>query len=188
MAKIHFRIRYPKLLLLLLSFAVAYILLTGEDLLHYHQFFSSLGYFGAFLVGCFYAYGFTAPPAAAILMATSAEHSFLASGLIGGLGALVSDVIIFLFIRSTICDEIDLLSKSKIIRAIEKEERKIFGHFQRYVAAVFAGFLIASPLPTEIGVTIMASLKQVSFKKFLVIAYVLHTAGIFTLLLIGRLI
>lgn len=49
-----------------------------------------------------------------------------------------------------------------------------------------AGFLIASPLPTEIGVVLMASLKNILTKKFAVVAYLLHTTGIFVILLIGR--
>jgi len=48
-----------------------------------------------------------------------------------------------------------------------------------------AGFLIASPLPTEIGVVLMASLKNILTKKFAVVAYLLHTTGIFVILLIG---
>ena len=47
-------------------------------------------------------------------------------------------------------------------------------------------FFIASPLPTEVGVVLMATLKSISTKKFIVLAYFLHTIGIFIILLIGR--
>ena len=48
-----------------------------------------------------------------------------------------------------------------------------------------AGFIIASPLPDEIGVTMIAASKSISAKVFSVISYVLNTAGIFVILMIG---
>jgi len=37
---------------------------------------------------------------------------------------------------------------------------------QKYLMAALAGFLIASPLPTEIGITLLASIKNVTPRKF----------------------
>jgi hypothetical protein len=55
-----------------------------------------------------------------------------------------------------------------------------------YLLATFAGFLIASPLPTEIGIMLMTSIKNMSVKKFVIIVYVLHASALFVILLIGR--
>ena len=185
MIKIMPKIKYPKFCLLLLSFIVAYALFYEKDFTPLHTFLISAGYWGYILAGGFYAYGFTAAPATAVLLSIAKDGNLILAALIGGIGALIGDLIIFLFIKYSFSEEIKRASKEKLIKFVVKEERKIFGNHQKYVLASFAGFLIASPLPTEIGVTLMATLKDMSIKKFMIIAYLLHSAGIFLILLIG---
>jgi uncharacterized membrane protein YdjX (TVP38/TMEM64 family) len=181
------KIKYPKLLLLIFSIIIAIILFySGKNYTPVHNSILSLGYVGSFFIGLFYAYGFTAPSATAILLILAKEQSIILTGLIAGLGAILSDLLIFLFIRYSFSDEIDKLEKEKIIKYLEKEERIIFGHYRKYVLPVFAGFLIASPLPSEIGIALIATLKKVSIKRFIILAYLLHTFGILLILLIGN--
>lgn len=56
---------------------------------------------------------------------------------------------------------------------------------KKYLIVILAGFIIASPLPDEIGVSLLASSGIISMKKFSVISYVLNTLGIFAILFIG---
>ena len=189
MHKTHHKIKYPHLLLLLLTIIIAVILFSeGRDYNPLHNFLVSLGYLGTFLSGIFYAYGFTAAPATAVLLVLAKEQNLFLSALIGGVGALLSDLIIFLFARYSFSDEIQKLEKEKFVRFIEKEEKVIFGHYYKHIFPALAGFLIASPLPTEVGVAMMASTKKLSIKKFMIVAYLLHTLGIFIILMIGSLI
>lgn len=186
-SKIALKIKYPKFLLLLLVYIITIVLFyNGKIYLPFHDFLVSFGYFGIFLGGIFYAYGFTAAPATVILLTLAKEHSFLSAGIIGGVGALLSDVIIFLFIRHSFIDEIEKLKKEKIAILIGKTIKKLLGSFNNYLLPVIASFLIASPLPTEIGVALLAAIKGLSVKKFLLIAYFLHTLGILVILLIGN--
>ena len=178
-------IKYPRLFLLILSFIVAYLLFSNRSFTPLHNILILLGYLGTFLAGILYAYGFTAAAATAMLLIFAKEQNFFLAGLIAGIGALLSDLIIFLFIRHTFAEEIKRLSGEKFFQRIQK---KISSNIQRYVLVAFAGFIIASPFPTEIGVTLMASMKNISTKKFAVMAYLLHTTGIFTILLIGSVI
>lgn len=179
--------RYPKILSLLCIIVIAVIVFYGgKNYAPFHNFLVSLGYLGTFLGGIFYAYGFTATPATAVLLVLAQEQNILLAGLIGGFGALLSDYVIFLFVRTSFIEEIRRLQKEKIMRLLAKEGNVLFGNYRKYALLAFAGFLIASPLPTEIGVTLMASSKYISTKKFMIIAYALHTAGIFTILLIGN--
>lgn len=187
LSRLHRRIKYPKLLLLLLTIAIAVAIFhEGRNYEPLHNFLESGGYLGTFFAGMFYAYGFTAAPATAVLLVLAKEQSLLTAVLLGGLGALISDLLIFLFVRFSFLDEIEELEHEKLVRSINKEGKKLFGHYYRHIFPTFAGFLIASPLPTEIGVSMMASLKKLSVKKFLVIAYILHSLGIFVILLIGK--
>ncbi len=176
-------------MLLILTIIIAIIIFyEGKNYAPFHDLLVSIGYFGTFLSGIFYAFGFTSAPAAAILLVLAKEQNFLTALLVGGLGALLSDVLIFLFIKFTFMDEIKKLRKEKIIKYIEKEEKIIFGHYYMHIFPALADFLIASPLPTEIGVSMMAIMKKIALKKFLIIAYILHTMRIAVILLIGNFI
>ncbi len=185
----HKRIKYPKLLLLIFTILVAAVVFyEAKNYEPLHNFLVSLSYTGTFLSGIFYAYGFTAAPATAVLLVLAKEQNIILAALFGGLGAALSDLMIFLFIRHSFMDELRQLEHEKIVRYIEKEERTIFGHYYRNVLPVFAGFLIASPLPTEIGVTLLAGMKRISIKKFMILAYLLHTLGILIIFGIGNII
>lgn len=186
--KILLKIKYPKLLIILITIIIAYFIFNKKDFLSFHELISYLGYTGTFLAGLFYAYGFTAAPATALLLIIAKEQNIFLATLIGGVGALLSDFLIFTYIRKSAGSEFKKMHKNKIVKFIEKEEKLVFGHYQKYVLAAFAGFLIASPLPTEIGTLLMAYSEKISLKKFLIIAYILHTFGIFIILNIGRLI
>lgn len=181
-------VKYPKLILLVISLIFAYLIFAREDIFPVHSFFLDLGYVGLILAGMLYAYGFTAAPATAILFVLSKNHNLMTAAYFATIGALISDMIIFTIIRLGVKDEIDMIKHSRSLKAIDKIEKKLFGHFKRYFLAVFAGFLIASPLPTEAGVAMIASMKKMSVWKFALLAVLLHGIGIFVILYLGRII
>lgn len=178
-------IKYPKLLLLFITFLIAYLLFYERAYPPFHDFIISIGYAGTFIAGISFAYGFTAAPATAILLLISKEQNLIAAGLIGGLGALVADLFIFSFIRISFADEIERISNEKIIKTFNSH---LPSHIKRYLLPVFAGLIIASPLPDEIGVTMLAASKIISTKIFTIVSYILNTAGIFTILYVGKMI
>ena len=177
--------KYPKFLLLFITFFIAYLLFYGRNYSPLNDFIISTGYFGTFLAGVMFAYGFTAAPATAILLILAKEQNIFLAGIIGGLGALVADLIIFNFIRYSFADEIKKLSKEKIVKYFNGKLPSIL---KEYLLPVVAGFIIASPLPDEIGVSLLAAYKTISIRIFFVISYVLNTAGIFVVLAIGNMI
>lgn len=178
-------IKYPKLLLLFITFIITYLLFHERTYPPFHDFLISLGYAGTFLAGIFFAYGFTAAPAAAILLILAKEQNIFLAGFIGGFGALVGDLIIFNFIRHSLDDEINKLSREKVVKYINHNTPSLF---KKYLVPVIAGFIIASPLPDEIGVSLLAASRTISIKIFSAISYLLNTAGIFIIILIGNVI
>ncbi|MEM4703642.1 MAG: hypothetical protein QXJ02_01025 [Candidatus Bathyarchaeia archaeon] len=181
--KVLSRLKYPKLFLLFLSYVIAFILFVDRSYAPLHDTLVFFGYFGTCLAGFLYAYSFTAAPAAAILLILAREQKLFFAGLIAGFGALLSDLIIFHFVRSSFSGELQKLSEEKVVKVAQ---RMVPGSIQKYLLVSLACFFIASPLPTEIGVTLLASIKNVTPKKFSIMAYVLHTAAIFAILLIGN--
>ena len=174
--------KYPKFLLLFITFLIAYLLFSGRANTKFHVFIVSLGFFGTFLTGILFTYGFTAAPATAIFLILAKEQNIFLAGLIGGLGALLGDLFIFNFIRHSFRDEVKKMYREKLVMYIN---HKTPSFLKRCLLPVVAGFIIASPLPDEIGVAMIAASKSISAKVFSVISYVLNTAGIFVVLLIG---
>ena len=175
-------LKYPKLTLLVLSFILAYALFSLGFLDPILNTLILLGYFGVFMVGFLYAYSFTAGPATIMLILLAKKENFFFAGLTAGVGALIGDIITLYFVRSSFSDEIDRLAAEKLFLSV----RKSFPSFlQKYLSPILASIIIASPIPAEIGVAILASMKSMSTKRFIFIAYVLHTIGIFILLFIG---
>jgi len=145
--------------------------------------FVEWGYVGIFISGILYVFSFTAPIATALILIFSTNNNFILLGLIAGIGSLVGDFLIFHFIRISFVDEIKEFSQHKISLFTLNKIPKIY---QKYLAYTLGAIFIATPLPDEVGITILASSKEVKLKHFGIISYVLNTAGIFLIILLGK--
>ncbi|MBI2576598.1 hypothetical protein HYV84_05265 [Candidatus Woesearchaeota archaeon] len=174
--------KYPKLTLLALTFLLAYILFKSHKEWAFLSVISTWGLPGAFLLGMFYAYGFTSAPATALLLLTAKQYPTLAAGFLGGLGALVGDLVIFSVVRASFADEFRMLSQERLVKAgtvlVPKKIRK-------FLLPILAGVIISSPLPDEIGVILLAGSTSLSTKWFSLISFILNTTGILIILRIG---
>ena len=177
-----YKSKYPKFSLLFITFMIAYLLFYSRDYGLFRDFIAGLGYSGTFVAGMLFTYGFTAAPATAIFLILAEHQNIYLASLIGGIGALIGDLFIFSFIRHSFADEIKKLSKEKVVLYINHRTPNIF---KKYLLPVAAGFIIASPLPDEIGVSLLAVSKNISMKIFSVISFLLNSAGIFVILMIG---
>ena len=182
MKNVFLKIKYPKLILLALTFIIAYILFRGRAFLPFHNFLLSLGYLGSFLAGVLFVYGFTAAPATAILLILAKEQNILLAGFIAGFGSLIGDLLIFSLIRYSFADEFEKLSKERVFLYVKNKTPHVF---RKYLVPVLAGFIIASPLPDEIGISLLAASKTISIRTFSIISYMLNSAGIFIILILG---
>jgi hypothetical protein len=179
---VRIKIKYPKLSLFIVSVILVYFLFSGLAYKPLHDALVFMGYFGTFLAGLLYPYALTSAAGTGILLILAKEQNVLLAGCIAGIGALISDVILVLFVKHGFSDEVQKLSKETVVRTLN---RWIPDSVRVYLLATFASLLIASPLPTEIGIILMASIKKLSIKKFVIIAYILHASTIFIILLIG---
>jgi hypothetical protein len=180
---VRIKIKYPKLSLFIISVILVYVLFSGLTYKPMHDALLFMGYFGTFLAGLLYPYALTSAAGTGILLILGKEQNFLLAGVIAGIGALVSDIILFLFVTHSFSDEVQKLSKETVVRTIN---RLIPDSIRVYLLATFAGLLIASPFPTEIGILLMTSIKNISFKKFISIIFILHVSAILIILLIGN--
>jgi uncharacterized membrane protein YdjX (TVP38/TMEM64 family) len=63
-------------------------------------------------------------------------------------------------------------------------QKDISARFRHYLVYAFAGLIIASPLPDELGVALLAGFTHIKPWKFAIISYVCNTLGILIMLLI----
>lgn len=178
-ARLH---RYPKFVLLFLTIVAAYWLFSLRDTLPFQHAIASIGYLGIFLVGMLYSYGFTAAPATALLLILAREQSIVPAALVAGLGALASDLLLFAFIRHSFADESKRLMNESMIKMMV---RSIPAPLRKHLIALLAAIIIASPLPDEVGISLLAISTKVTVKSLSVMSYLLNTAGILVVLLIG---
>ncbi|MBM3247083.1 hypothetical protein FJZ17_00900 [Candidatus Pacearchaeota archaeon] len=183
--RIWLKLKYPKFALLILLFVLAYFIFQGSDTIGVSKNISSLGYFGAFIAGCLFTYGFTTPFAIVIflILGETTQLNILVMTILGGFGALLGDFLIFKFIRTSFKDEVIKLEHEKIV---EEAEHAIPLKIRHYIIPVLAGLIIASPLPDELGVTMLSVTRHIKPKVFAIISFVMNSLGILVMLLLGK--
>ena len=180
--------KYPKLTLLSLSVVLAYFMFRNVAVKEFisNSIASSeaFSYIGIFVAGLFFSFGFTAPFSVGFFIDLNTSN-ILAAALLGGFGALISDMLIFSFIRFSFKEEFKRLKKTKLFIRLNGLFKRNIGHkIRTYLIYFSAGFLIASPLPDEFGVTLLAGLSHIKPLKLAIISFILNSLGILILLFI----
>lgn len=177
------KLEYPKLMLLLLSIILSYLLFQMHFFAEAANILNHNGYISALLAGFLFAYGFTTPIAVAFFITIAPETNAFIAAPIAGLTACASDLLIFRFIRSSFGDEIAKIKRSQAFRKITILFKSHL-HFtlQKYTIWVLAGAIIASPLPDEFGVSLLSGFSNINQKVFIPISLFFNTTGIFIIL------
>lgn len=179
-----FKLKYPKTILLILCIFAAYIIFSNSAITEIISHSGSFGYLGSFIAGLFFSFGFTTPFSIGYFLQLNPEN-ILVNALIGGFGAMISDLFIFSVIRFSFLDEFNKLEKTKPIKYISNLIDKSFGHkIKSYLLYIFAGIIIASPLPDEVGVTMLAGLSKIKPISLGILSFIFNSLGILIILLI----
>lgn len=130
---------------------------------------------GSFVSGMFFTSIFTTIPAIVAIGEISVHNSLVVTALVGGLGAVVGDLIIFNFVRDRLSEHIIELLKhqgaGKRIKALFKLK------FFRLLTFLAGGFVIASPLPDELGVSLLGFSKMKT-RYFVLLSFFFNSIGI----------
>lgn len=193
-----YRWKYRNLFYLLISLIIAYYILRLDVIVSFVQNLGYWGYSATFIVGMFFTYGLTTAPATAAIYNLGQVFNPLLIAFIGAFGSVISDYLIFKFVKDRLAGEIILLSKHinrlrKPISGLILEERLLLIIWRKVsrskiwsiLTPVIAGFIIASPLPDELGVAIFGVIKF-NPKKFVVVAYLLNFIGILFIAFFGK--
>lgn len=176
---------YPKLLILCATTVAAYAMYAMGGLRWLDTIPVSGEYLAIFIGGLLFSYGFTSPFGIGVFLEIGHKVNPVLGGIIGGIGALLSDLVIFEIMRFEVFhDEMHRIRSSRIVvwahRVLHHE--KFPQEVREYLLWSFAGIVIASPLPDEFGVALVSSLTDIRAKSFALLCFTFNTAGVILLL------
>lgn len=140
---------------------------------------SKAGYLGAFVGGMLYVSSFTAAFGALLLISMTESVPIIPLCILAGLGGLVGDLLIFRFIRSELKSELHHLYHKfggQFISQLFKRNKPL-----NWLMPIMGALIIASPLPDEIGVS-MLGVSRIKTTHFALLVLMLDIIGIYALL------
>lgn len=179
---------YPKLFCFALSCTLAYLLY------HYGAFdflgsqLNQHGYLSMFFGGLLFSFGFTTPFGIAIFIAMADKVQLLPAILIGASGSCIADLFLFTFVRFSFDHELHKLKSTRWYQHLHRivHHESVPHRLRTYLLWSIAGFIFASPLPDEVGVSLLSGITDVEGKTFAVFCFVFNALGILLFLLAAR--
>lgn len=168
--------RYKNLTLVFLGILFAFILSQIES---FHSFLlnlGSFGYLGAFLAGILFVSTFTVATGAIILLILAETLLPIEIGVIAGLGAVFGDFTIFRFTKDNLINEL-----TEVYNHLDSRHhlmKILYSKYFSWTLPVVGALIIASPLPDEIGVSLLG-ISKMKTSQFLVVSFILNALGIF---------
>ncbi len=162
-----------------LSILVALILVRTDTIPTLLSYSRELDHVGSFIAGLFFTSVFTTAPAIAAFGEIAQVYSLFWTAFFGALGAVLGDFILFRFLRDRFSDDLmEVLRHNtggKRVRALLKLK------FFRWFTFLLGGIIIASPLPDELGISLLGFSKTKT-SWFIPLSFTFNFLGI---LLIG---
>lgn len=174
--------KYPYLSLIILSTMLAVYLLGNETFKSWLLHLGSLEYLGAYFAGLLFVSSFTFPISVVLIVLLAADIHPLALALIGGVGALTGDVILFKYVKDHISDELALLfgrEGTSYVKSVVKSK------YIAWTLPILGALIIASPLPDELGISLLG-LSKISETKFILISYFSNVFGILAIASVAK--
>jgi hypothetical protein len=131
--------------------------------------------FGSFVAGLFFTSIFTTAPAIVALGELTQLQGILPVALVGALGSVIGDLILFRFIRDRFSEHLfELVGHRNARRKI-----KAFFHLRlfRWLSLFIGGLIIASPLPDELGISLLG-FSKIRSSWFIPLSYAFNFLGI----------
>lgn len=170
--------KYKNLTIFAVSLTLAFFLSRYEPFRMFLLGLGETGYIGAFIAGCLFVSTFTVWIGAIILFTLAEQMNPILLALVAGCGGVVGDLTIFRFVKDKLVEEItplyNALGGNHLTHVLHT---KYFG----WTLPVIGAIIIASPLPDELGVSLMGISKMSTF-RFLLLSFILNTTGIFLII------
>lgn len=169
--------------LILFSVLIAVLLVRTNVLANLLISTEGLGVWGAFVAGMFFTSLFTTAPAIAALGEISFLQGIFGTALFGAAGAVVGDLIIFRFIRDRFSEHVaEIMTHQSVWRRFHLLFKR---RFFRWITFLIGGFILASPLPDELGIAVLGFSKM-RVKYFVPLSFAFNFLGIMLIGLVAH--
>ncbi|MFA6490878.1 MAG: hypothetical protein WCT43_03295, partial [Candidatus Magasanikbacteria bacterium] len=130
-----------------------------------------------FLAGLFFTSVATLAPAGVALAEISKVSSIFWTAFFGALGSVLGDLIIFKFVRDRVSEDLEYLLKQ-----LPPHRFKTILHERmfRWVLPLLGAIVIASPLPDELGITLLG-MSKMKTRYFILVSFIFNFIGIYIL-------
>ncbi|MDP4000829.1 MAG: hypothetical protein Q8P83_01165 [bacterium] len=143
---------------------------------------SALDYVGLILTGMFFVSTFTIAPAIVLLSSLAEIYNPFEIALVGGVGAVIGDYIIFRFLKDRVFQELGPL----FLKTVGSKVRHMFHTpFFAWLSPVLGAIIISSPLPDEVGIGLLG-ISKLKHWQFIILSFILNVVGIFIVISIAR--
>ena len=134
------------------------------------------------IAGAFFTSLLTVVPATVVLLEVAQTFNPFLVAVLGGAGAVIGDLFLFLFVREAVSRQAPLFLKESQRRYL----RSLFAHpLLHWLLPLCGAIIIASPLPDEFGLALMG-LSRMDIKVFIPLSFTMNFIGIALLALAAR--
>ena len=185
-----FHLKHQNTVFLLLSFVFTYYLIKTGLVNAVVEYLGNFGYLSALVLGFFFSLGFTTTPASATLFFLAKHINPVGMALIAAIGASISNLMIYLFVKHRLLDEIRYILGEELRLEFSKFEINLTQSVMRsrgmriFVPAL-AGILTAMPVPTELIAAVLWNIVRYKPQIVLVYSFIFSFIGILALGLFG---
>ncbi len=148
---------------------------------------TSLGDYTAlasFVAGIFFTSTFTIAPASVAIINIAQHAPVPVVATWAALGAMLGDLILFFFIRDRFAEDLrSAIGKRKINHLLHSFHLG----FMKWLAPVLGALIIASPLPDELGLSLLG-ISRIKATVLMPIAYVMNFIGVYIIVGFANLI
>lgn len=137
---------------------------------------------GNFIAGFFFTSVLTTGPAAIALKEIATTTPLLQVAVIAAIGSMMGDLILFLFLRNKVeSNFVALLQSPKAQRWIKLLHLDLF----RWALPFFGALLLASPLPDEVGLSVIG-ISKIKTSTFMALSYCMNVINIILIVTVIR--
>ncbi len=121
-------------------------------------------------------------PASVVLFYIANELNALEVAVLAGAGGVIGDLIIFHYLKNTVFEELKPFYKNHGRKVVNK---LIKTPYFSWLIPIVGAAIIASPLPDEIGLSILG-FSKIKLPDFIVLTFLLNTLGIFFIIIAAK--
>lgn len=174
--------RFKNTILLVISIFLFVTIADSSAVQKAIEYIGTFGYIGVFFVGILFVSTFTVVPAGAVLFYSAQILNPLGVAVIAGAGGVVGDYLMFRFFKNNVFEEL----KPIFARFEHSHLSWLFSTpYFAWFAPVAGALVIASPLPDEIGISLLG-ISRLKHWQFIALSFVLNSIGILFIVTLAK--